>query len=105
MLDPRGRAEVLELIARLNREEGITVIYITHFMEEVRNANRLVVMKNGRIVLEDSPRRVFSRQRLLKDLGLDVPPVMELASCLRAEGLNIPIDILKVEELVEQLCL
>ncbi len=105
MLDPRGRAEVLELIERLNKEEGITVIYITHFMEEVRDVTRLVVMKSGLVVLEGSPRRVFSRQRFLKTLGLDVPPVTELASCLRAEGLDIPIDILKVEELVEQLCL
>ncbi len=105
MLDPCGRAEVLELIERLNKEEGITIIYITHFMEEVRDANRLVAMKDGRIVLEGSPRRVFSRQGFLKTLGLDVPPVMELASRLRAEGLDISIDILKVEELVEQLCL
>ncbi len=104
MLDPRGREEVLQTVCRLNKEEGITVVYITHFMEEVRRADRLVVMGQGRIVLRGAPRSVFSRSSLLKSLGLEVPPVTELARRLKDRGLDIAEDILEVEELVKILC-
>jgi energy-coupling factor transport system ATP-binding protein len=104
MLDPRGREEVLQTVARLNREEGITVIYITHFMEEVRQAHNLVVMDQGHIVLTGSPRSVFSRGIFLRSLGLEVPPVTELAQRLKERGMPIAADIMEVEELVGSLC-
>ncbi len=104
MLDPRGREEVLQTVGRLNREEGITVIYITHFMEEVRRADSLTVMDRGRIVLKGTPRRVFSQGDLLQSLGLEVPPVTELARRLKMRGLDIAPDILEVDELVGMLC-
>ena len=104
MLDPRGREEVLQTVSRLNREEGITVIYITHFMEEVRRADNLAVMDGGRIVLVGPPREIFSRGDFLKSLGLEVPPVTELAQRLKARGLDLPGDILEVGELVGRLC-
>ena len=105
MLDPRGRAEVLQTVKRLNKEEGITIIYITHFMEEARQADRLVVMDRGSIALQGGPRAVFSQSRELKSLALDVPPVTELAQRLRARGMDIPGDIMEVEEMVKRLCL
>lgn len=104
MLDPRGREEVLLTVSRLNREEGITVLYITHFMEEVRQADNLVLMDQGRIVLTGPPRSVFSRGSYLRSLGLEVPPVTELAQRLRDRGLPMAADILQVEELVGSLC-
>ncbi len=104
MLDPRGREEVLQTVERLNKDEGITVIYITHFMEEVRNVQRLLVMEKGRVVLEGPPKKVFAQGKLLKSLGLEVPPVTELAQRLMGKGMDIPADILKVEELVKVLC-
>lgn len=104
MLDPRGREEVLQTVLRLNEEEGITVIYITHFMEEARRARSLVVMDRGRIVLKGPPRRVFARGDLLRSLGLEVPPVTELAQRLMGRGLPVAPDILDADELVASLC-
>ncbi len=104
MLDPRGREEVLQTVLRLNEEEGITVIYITHFMEEARRARSLVVMDRGRIVLKGPPRQVFARGDLLRSLGLEVPPVTELAQRLKGRGLPVAPDILDAEELVTSLC-
>ena len=104
MLDPRGREEVLKTVSRLNREEGITVLYITHFMEEVRQADNLVVMDQGHIVLTGAPRSVFSRGSYLRSLGLEVPPVTELAQRLQERGMPIAADIMEVEELVGSLC-
>ncbi|WP_027309153.1 energy-coupling factor transporter ATPase [Caloramator sp. ALD01] len=104
MLDPSGRKEVIETIKKLNKEEGITIILITHFMEEAVDADRVVVMDDGKIVAEGTPREVFSKVELLKKLGLDVPQVTELAYELKKSGLNIRQDIITIDELVEELC-
>lgn len=104
MLDPRGRREVLETVGRLNREEGITVVYITHFMEEALSAKRVVVLDKGRIVMDDNPRAVFQRVDELLAIGLDVPPLAELAGELRKAGIHLSPDVMTVDELVEQLC-
>ena len=104
MLDPSGREEVMNTIHKLNKEEGLTIIHITHFMEEAVFADRLVVMDQGKIVLEGTPREVFSQVDILKKLRLDVPPVTELAALLRKELPHIPSDILTIEEMVVALC-
>lgn len=105
MLDPLGRREVLETIKRLNKEEKITVIYITHYMEEAVDADRVVVMENGRVIRQGTPRQIFSQVEVLKKIGLDVPQVTELAYELIKEGFtNLTPDILKVEEMVNQIC-
>jgi len=104
MLDPLGRKEVLSTVTRLNKEEGITVVYITHFMEEAVAADRVVVLRNGRFVTEGSPAQVFSRVQELKDLGLDVPLAAEIAANLRAAGVSIPEGIITDDELVVALC-
>ncbi|HHV94112.1 MAG TPA: energy-coupling factor transporter ATPase [Firmicutes bacterium] len=104
MLDPVGRREVMETISRLNREERITVILITHFMDEAVKADRVVVMDGGRVVREGTPAAVFQEMDLLRGLRLDVPPVIELASRLRARSLALPEGILTVDEMVTALC-
>lgn len=104
MLDPSGRREVLKTIKKLNREENMTIIHITHFMEEAVDADRIIVMEEGKIILEGTPREVFSQVSKLKVLGLDVPQVTELAHELIKEGVNIPKDILTVDEMVMHLC-
>ncbi|MGB9812693.1 MAG: energy-coupling factor transporter ATPase [Thermovenabulum sp.] len=104
MLDPIGRREVNKTIKKLNTEENKTIILITHFMEEAVQADRVLVMEKGNIVMEGSPKDIFSRVERLKEIGLDVPQVTELANGLRAEGLNIRPDILTIEEMVECLC-
>lgn len=103
MLDPVGRREVLETVTRLNREEGITVLLITHFMEEAALAHRVLVMDEGRICLEGTPRQVFTQVAALRRLRLDVPPVVVLAQELRRLGLNLPPDLLTPEELAAAL--
>lgn len=104
MLDPSGRKEVINAMKVLNREEGITVVHITHFMEEAVDAHRVAVMEDGRLVMVGTPREIFTRVDELKALGLDVPQMTELASELRKEGINIPADVLTVEEMVNHLC-
>lgn len=104
MLDPSGRREVIETIKRLNREENITIVLITHFMEEAVDADRVVVMEHGEVVMEGTPRKVFSRVREIKSLGLDVPEMTELAHELRENGINIPDDVLTIEEMVDAIC-
>lgn len=104
MLDPSGRREVMKTIKKLNHEEGITIINITHFMEEAVEADRVIVMEDGHIVLEGTPREVFSQVVKLKDLGLDVPQVTELTHQLKAAGIELPDDILTVDEMVMSLC-
>ena len=103
MLDPVGRKDVFSLAKRINREEGITVVWITHFMEEAVQADRVVVMDGGRIELQGAPREVFSNVQEVLALGLDVPEMMKLARDLRAAGLDIPADILTVDEMAEVL--
>ena len=104
MLDPSGRKEVMETVRRLNKEENITIVHITHFMDEAVDADRVIVMEDGKIVLQGTPRQVFAKVDVLKELGLDVPQVAELASQLKKAGLNVPSDILTVDEMVRYLC-
>ena len=104
MLDPQGRREIIDAVRELNRSEGITVILITHYMEEVIHANRVFVMDKGRIVMQGTPRQIFKRTQELKDLGLSVPRAAMLAAELRNRGINIPDGILTTEELVKEIC-
>ncbi len=104
MLDPSGRKEVIETIKWLNKNEGITILLITHFMEEAVDADRVVVMENGRVVMEGNPREVFSHVKELKMLGLDVPQMTELAYELNNSGIEIKGDILTIEEMVDEIC-
>ena len=103
MLDPAGRYEVIRAARALNDVEKITVILITHYMEEVIHADRVLVMDKGKVVLQGTPREVFSQVEKLKELRLDVPHVTLLAHELRKNGLNIPQGILTIDELVEAL--
>ncbi|MCI6091222.1 energy-coupling factor transporter ATPase [bacterium] len=104
MLDPNGRKEVLESVQELRKREHITVILITHYMEEVVDADQVIVMDHGHVVMQGTPREIFSQVDLLKEYRLDVPQVTILADELRKRGLDIPAGILKKEELVEILC-
>lgn len=104
MLDPNGRKEVLEAVRELNRQEHVTVILITHYMEEVIHADRVYVMDSGKVVLEGTPKKIFSQVDILKRYRLDVPQVTLLAHELREAGVNIPEGILTKEELVDALC-
>jgi len=98
MLDPSGRKEVMETIIRLNKESGITIILITHFMEEAAQANRVLVMEAGEVILDDTPRNVFRNVEIMHGLGLGVPQVTYLAHELRKAGIDIPDDILTIDE-------
>ena len=104
MLDPSGRKEVMKTIKRLNKEENITTLHITHFMEEAVEADRVIVMEKGRTLLEGTPREVFSNIKMLREIGLDVPCMTELSSLLKEDGLDINSDILTVDEMVMKLC-
>ena len=104
MLDPVGRKEVLKTVQKLREQKKVTVILITHYMEEVVDADKIYVMDHGRVVMEGTPREVFSRVDELKSYRLDVPQVTLLADELRKRGLKIPEGILKKEELVNALC-
>ena len=104
MLDPNGRKEVLEAVRELNRQENVTVILITHYMEEVIHADRVYVMDSGRVVMQGTPREIFSQVETLKEYRLDVPQVTLLAHELRESGVDIPEGILTAEELVNALC-
>lgn len=104
MLDPNGRREVLDAMEQLNKEKGITVILITHYMEEVVRADRVYVMDNGKVVMQGNPRSIFSQVDTLKSYRLDVPQITMLAYELKKEGFNIPEGILTRQELVEALC-
>jgi len=103
MLDPNGRREVIKTITELNRKEHITVVLITHYMEEVINADRVIVMDDGKVVMDGTPRQVFSRVSDLKSYRLDVPQVTELAYELKCAGLNMPDGILSIDELMNNL--
>lgn len=104
MLDPRGRREVMETLQHLNKNEKITIVLITHFMEEAVLADRVIVMDGGQKLMDGSPGQVFGNVELLQNVGLDVPQVTLLAHQLRAAGLDLPGDILTVEEMAEVLC-
>ena len=104
MLDPSGRKEVMNVIKKLNKEENITTLHITHYMEEAVQADRVVVVDKGKKLLEGTPKEVFKNVDLLKEIGLDVPCMTELAGLLREEGLDLDDDILTVDEMVDKLC-
>lgn len=98
MLDPRGRREVLDTICRLNRERNMTVVLITHYMDEAALADRVVVMDDGRVLTDGTPHEVFAQNELLQSVGLDVPQPTALCGALRARGIDLPNDILTPEE-------
>ncbi len=100
MLDPVGRKEVMNTIKRLNKEQKKTIVHITHYMDEAVDADRIVVMEQGKVVLEGTPKNVFSQVEKMKEYGLDIPQVTELAYELRKEGIDIPLDVLTVKEMV-----
>mgnify|MGYP000768759102 CR=1 FL=1 len=104
MLDPNGRKEVLNTVHRLNRQKGVTVILITHYMEEVVHADKVYVMDNGEVVMQGTPREIFSQVETLKEYRLDVPQVTLLAHELHKAGVDVPEGILTTEELVNALC-
>jgi energy-coupling factor transport system ATP-binding protein len=104
MLDPRGKREVLETIKKLNVEEGITLVHITHFMEETLEADRIIVMNQGQIVQNGLPVDIFCGELDLESMGLEIPTIPRLARILRAGGLDLPDNILSVDELVAFLC-
>lgn len=104
MLDPSGRKEVMKNIKELNEIYGITIVLITHYMDEAAQADRVVVIDNGAIVMEGTPRKVFSQVEEIKKIGLDVPQVTELAYELGKSGIKISTDILNVDEMVDALC-
>ncbi|GLB30163.1 energy-coupling factor transporter ATP-binding protein EcfA [Lacrimispora amygdalina] len=103
MLDPNGRKEVVKTVHELNRKEGITVLLITHYMEEVTGSDRVIVMDEGRVVMDGTPREIFSQVEKLKSYRLDVPQVTELAYELKQKGLDLPDGILTLDELMENL--
>lgn len=104
MLDPVGRRDVFSLARKLNREEGITVVWITHFMDEAVLADRVAVMDDGKIAMLGAPREVFAHVDEIRALGLDVPEMMRLAAELRRKGLKLGAVTMTVEEMVEELC-
>lgn len=103
MLDPLGRKEVIHVLHELNRKEGVTIILITHYMEEVIDADRIYVMDSGKLIMQGTPREIFSQVEKLKELRLDVPQVTELAYELKQSGIPLTDGILTKEELTEQL--
>ena len=103
MLDPKGRAEIISTIKKLNRENGITVVLITHFMEEAVDADRVIVMDDGKIVADSTPKQIFSNITLLKQVGLDVPQTTELLYRLKQGGLNISTDVISIEESAQKI--
>ena len=103
MLDPNGRKDVIRAARALNDVEGVTIILITHYMEEIIHANKVFVMDQGRIALEGTPREIFSQVERLKELRLDVPQVTLLAHELKQRGVELPDGILTTDELVEAL--
>ncbi|WP_346961547.1 energy-coupling factor transporter ATPase [Clostridium sp.] len=104
MLDPSGRKEVINTIMDLNKNNGITIVYITHFMEEAVAADKIYVMDSGKVIVEGKPREVFQNVEIMKNLGLDVPQMTELAYELNKSGVNIKSDILTIDEMVRELC-
>ena len=103
MLDPIGRRDVMNAIKRLNRELGITVVFITHYMEEAVEADRIVVMDDSRLLMDGTPKEVFADAEKIRSIGLDVPQTCQLADMLRADGINLKNDLLSIDELVENI--
>ena len=104
MLDPKGRRDIIDLVTKLHRENGITVVLITQYMEEALGADRVAVMSGGELILEGTPKEVFSQDELLHKHRLDVPVMQQLANRLNAHGANLPKSILSVEEMAQAIC-
>lgn len=105
MLDPKGRRDIIDLVTKLHKENGITVVMITQYMEEAIGADRVAVMSGGELILEGTPKEVFSQDELLHKHRLDVPVMQQLANRLNARGANLPKSILSVEEMAQAICL
>lgn len=105
MLDPKGRRDIIDLVTKLHKENGITVVMITQYMEEAIGADRVAVMSGGELILERTPKEVFSQDELLHKHRLDVPVMQQLANRLNARGANLPKSILSVEEMAQAICL
>ena len=103
MLDPKGRAEIIETLIRLNKEKGITVVLITHYMEEAQNADRVLVMNDGEIIADDKPKEIFSDVERLKRVGLDVPQTAELLYNLKKNGFNVDTHALSIKEAADEI--
>lgn len=103
MLDPRGRKEVIDAVRKINKEKGTAIVHITHYMEEAALADRVIVMDEGKIVMDDVPRRVFSNVEALEKIGLSVPQITKTAYELKKEGINIKTDVLNVDELYNEI--
>lgn len=103
MLDPKGRAEIMSIIDELHAE-GITVILITHFMDEAVRADRAIIMHEGKILLDGTPQQVFEQEELIRSVNLDVPLMVEMGAKLRRAGIDVPADIITEEEMVEFIC-
>ena len=104
MLDPKGRRDIIDLVTKLHRENGITVVMITQYMEEAIGADRVAVMSGGELILEGTPKEVFSQDEILHKHRLDVPVMQQLANRLNARGANLPKSILSVEEMAQAIC-
>ena len=103
MLDPKGRKSVMRTIKRLNREFGITVVLITHYMDEAAQAERVIVMDGGRIIMDNVPKKIFSQVDRLTEVGLDVPQVTQLAYELKKEGIEISLEVLTEEDMLKEI--
>ena len=103
MLDPRGRHEVMQTITKLNREKGITVVLITHHMEEAAQCDRVVVMHKGKVKADGTPKQVFTNVELMHDLGLAAPETVELCYALNQEGFRLPLDKPEIEQCAQAL--
>lgn len=103
MLDPKGRAEVMKTIKLLNKEHGITIVLITHYMEEAAQADRVIVMDNGKIIIDDTPEMTFANVALLKNVGLDVPQVTDLMFRLRRAGIHVKHNLLDIDSCTDEI--
>lgn len=103
MLDPKGRKEVIDAVRKINKEKGTAIVHITHYMEEAALADRVIVMDEGKIVMDDVPRRVFSNVEALEKIGLSVPQITKTAYELKKAGINIKTDVLNVDELYNEI--
>ena len=101
MLDPKGRAEIVDTVLKLNKENGMTVVLITHYMEEAEKADRVLVMNDGKFIADGTPKEIFKNVSMLKSVGLDVPQTTELLYELNNNGIKVPTDVLSIEETAE----
>ncbi|EDU39067.1 ABC transporter, ATP-binding protein [Clostridium sporogenes ATCC 15579] len=104
MLDPSGRLEVVNTIKEVNKKYGITIVLITHFMEEAVEADKVIVMDSAKVIKEGTPKEIFKEVEMMKEIGLDVPQMTEIAYYLRQHNVEIPSDILTIDEMVDELC-